>query len=61
MAWLGVVASILLVVVLPLQIAGILGGPITQFMWLPMLAFEVSLALWLLIKGARIPGGKQSA
>jgi hypothetical protein len=60
LAWLGVVASVLLVAVLPLQLAGILGGAITQLLWLPMLVFEVSLALWLLIKGARIPGGRQS-
>jgi hypothetical protein len=53
LAWLGVVASVLLVVVLPLQLAGILGGAITQSLWLPMLVFEVSLALWLLIKGVR--------
>src|SRR2546426_188096 len=39
LAWLGVVASVLLVVVLPLQLAGFLGGgQITSLMWLPMLA-----------------------
>jgi hypothetical protein len=54
LAWLGVVASVLLVVCLPLQIAGFLGGPITQLMWLPMLAFEVPLGLWLIVKGVRI-------
>ena len=51
LAWLGVVASVLLVVLCPLQLAGLLGGPVTQFMWLPMLVFEVVLALWLIIKG----------
>lgn len=51
LAWLGVVASALLVVNLPLQLAGFLRGPLTSFMWLPMVAFEVPLALWLLIKG----------
>ena len=51
LAWLGVVASILLVVALPLELAGFLEGPVTDFIWLPMLAFEVPLALWLLIKG----------
>ena len=51
LAWLGVVASVLLVVALPLQLAGFLQGPVTDFIWLPMLAFEVPLALWLLIKG----------
>jgi hypothetical protein len=51
LAWLGVVASILLIVVLPLQLAGILGGAMTQLVWLPMLAFEVPLALVLIFKG----------
>ena len=52
LAWLGVFASILLVVLLPLQLAGLVGGPITSVMWLPMLVFEVALALWLIVKGA---------
>lgn len=60
LAWLGVIASVLLVVILPLQLAGLLGGPmawsasITWFVWLPMLVFEVVLALWLLIKGVNV-------
>ncbi|MEK6373884.1 MAG: DUF4386 domain-containing protein [Acidobacteriota bacterium] len=53
LAWLGVFASILLVVLLPAQLAGFLTGAVTNFMWLPMLVFEVWLALWLLIKGVR--------
>jgi hypothetical protein len=55
LAWLGVLASVLLVVGLPLQIAGILRGSISQLMYLPMLAFEVSLGAWLLIKGVNTP------
>jgi hypothetical protein len=51
LAWLGMLASVLLVVGLPLQIAGVLRGSITQLMYLPMLAFEIPLGLWLLIKG----------
>ena len=51
LAWLGVFASVLLVVGLPLQIADILRASITQLMYLPMLAFEIPLGLWLLIKG----------
>ena len=53
LAWVGVIASILIVIGLPLRLVGILRGPITQLMWLPMLAFEVPLGLWLLIKGVR--------
>jgi hypothetical protein len=55
LAWLGVVASVLLVVVLPLRLAGFLGGPITEFVWIPMGVFEVTLALWLIIKGVSTP------
>jgi hypothetical protein len=59
LAWLGVLASLLTVVCLPLQLAGLLGGPITSLMWLPMLLFEVTLALWLIIKGVRVPAPRQ--
>jgi uncharacterized protein DUF4386 len=55
LAWLGVIASALLVVALPLQLAGVLRGPITSLMYLPMLAFEVPCGLWLLIKGVAMP------
>lgn len=55
LAWLGLVASLLLVLLLPGQVAGFLTGPVTTFMWLPMLLFEVPLGLWLLIKGASVP------
>lgn len=61
LAWLGVVASALLVVGLPLQLAGFVHGPITSLMWLPMLAFEVPLALWLLTRGVATPTRTQAA
>jgi hypothetical protein len=51
LAWLGVVASVLLVVGLPLQRAGFFGGQGFGLMWLPMAIFELALGLWLLIKG----------
>lgn len=55
LAWLGVLASVLVVVLLPAQLAGFLKGPVTSYMWMPMLVFEVAVALWLLIKGVAIP------
>lgn len=61
LAWLGVVASVVLVAGLPMQTAGFLRGPITSVMWLPMLAFEVPLGLWLIIKGVAMPARAQSA
>jgi Domain of unknown function (DUF4386) len=53
LAWLGVVASVLLVVWLPLQLVSVL--PNTPWIWLPMFFFEVPLALWFLIKGIAPP------
>jgi hypothetical protein len=64
LAWFGVVASVLLVVILPLQLAGLFGGTmswsgaVTWLVWLPMLVFEVTLALWLLVKGVALPEPK---
>jgi hypothetical protein len=55
LAWLGVVASVLLVVVLPLQLAGFARGPLTALVWLPMLAFEIPLGFWLIFKGVSTP------
>jgi hypothetical protein len=55
LAWLGVLASILLVVLLPVRLVGFVAGPVATFMWLPMLVFEVVLGLWLLIKGVAMP------
>ncbi|MGZ6028740.1 MAG: DUF4386 domain-containing protein [Myxococcaceae bacterium] len=55
LAWIGVVASVLLVVGLPLQLAGVLTRPVTQLMWIPMALFEIPLALWLLVRGAAEP------
>jgi hypothetical protein len=58
LAWLGVVASALLVVCLPLQLFGSIRsfeGPVGWLMWLPMLVFEVWFALGLLIKGVAAP------
>jgi hypothetical protein len=63
LAWVGVAASALLVVILPAQLAGLFGGSmswtssVTWLVWLPMLVFEVVLAFWLIIKGV---GSRQS-
>lgn len=61
LGWLGVISSALLVVLLPLQIAGLFGGarawssPVTWAVWLPLLVFELTLAGWLLVKGVARP------
>jgi len=59
LAWLGVGASVLLFAGLPLQVAGVLRGAAAQLMWLPMAAFEIPFALWLLVKGAAPPARPQ--
>jgi hypothetical protein len=57
----GVVASVLLVVLLFIQRAGVfastfsMSSPISWIVWFPMLIFEVTLAFWLIIKGTRNP------
>jgi len=57
LAWLGVAASALLVVLLVLQSAGMFGAgtnwssSLTWIVWLPMLVFELTFAFWLIVKG----------
>jgi len=53
MAWLGLIASLLLVVGLPLQLARFFTGPLISLLWLPMLAFEAPLGVWLLMRGVK--------
>jgi len=55
LAWLGVVASVLLVVGLPLRLLDVLHGTPAALLWLPMAAFEIPLGFWLIIKG--VAGG----
>jgi hypothetical protein len=61
LGWIGVFASVLLVVCLPLQLVGFLRGQLTQWIWLPMFFFEVPLALWFLIKGVAGPVRTEAA
>ena len=57
LGWLGVMSSVMLTILLPLQLAGFFGGPrnwsspVTWFVWLPMLVFELTLATWFITKG----------
>lgn len=54
LAWLGVLASVLLVITLPVQLAGFLPDSLAWPIWLPMLVFEVALAVWLIVKGVAV-------
>lgn len=50
---LGVASSVVLVLALPLQMLGLVGGAVAfAVMWMPMLVFEVVLAFRLITKGA---------
>lgn len=61
LAWLGVIASALLTALLPMQLGGLFGGTmnwsgmVTWIVWMPMLFYEVGLALWFLVKGVNAP------
>jgi Domain of unknown function (DUF4386) len=61
LARLGVLGSLLLVVGLPLQMAGYLRGTVTNLMWIPVAVFEVVLGFWLLIKGVGAPRPRPAA
>ena len=67
LAQLGVIASVLLVVILPAQLAGLLGGTmswassLTWLVWLPMLFFELIFAFWLMIKGVTLPSNQNKS
>lgn len=58
LGWFGVLASILPLVCHPLQLVGLLSGPVTSFIWIPILLFEIILAPWLIIKGAAMPAAQ---
>ena len=51
LAWLGILASALLVVWLPLQLVGFLEG--SMIVWVPVSVFQLVLGLWLLMKGTK--------
>ena len=53
LAWLGVIASALLVILLPVQLAGFLPRAAEWPIWMPMLAFELIFAFWLIFTGMR--------
>ena len=61
LAWLGVVASLLWIVAFPLQTLRVFPEFATTFIYILMAAFEVPLALWLLIKGTAAPVRIQAA
>ena len=65
LAWLGTASSAFVVVLLLVQ-AGLgittnWSSPITWFVWLPLLVFELTFAVWLLTKGVTRPISRSAA
>ena len=54
MAWTGVITIGLQLVCVPLYVATILPGKIVNWLWLPILLYEVPLGVWLIHRG--VPG-----
>ncbi len=65
LATLGVLASALMVGVLLLNTAGLVGSGtnwssmFTWLPWLPMLAFELTFGVWLIVRGVDAPAGRR--
>lgn len=55
LAWLGLLGSILLALLLPAQLVGFIKGWVTDIIWVPLAVFEVVIGFWLLIKGVATP------
>jgi hypothetical protein len=53
LAWIGVVASVLLVIALPLEMGALMPASLMALVWLPMAAFEIPLGIWFIVKGVR--------
>jgi hypothetical protein len=51
LAWLGVAASGMLLIGVPLQLAAVVPLSFTAMLWLPMVIFQLPLGVWLLLKG----------
>jgi hypothetical protein len=67
LAWLGFASSFALSALILSQIAGMFGGrmqwssPVTWFVWLPVLIFELAFAAWLLAGKIRRPSTASSS
>ena len=52
---LGFAGSGIIAAGLPLQLAGYITAPMMRPLWIPIALFEISVAFWFIIKGAREP------
>ena len=51
MAWTGVITIGLQLVCVPLYVATLLPGTVVNWLWFPILLYEVPLGLWLILRG----------
>ncbi len=51
LAWIGLVGSAIVAVGQPLEAVSILRGSPAQLMWIPIAVFEITVAVWFIIKG----------
>jgi hypothetical protein len=51
LAWIGVIGSAIVAVGVPLERISVLTGPPAQLMWIPIAVFEITVAVWFIIKG----------
>ena len=56
LAWTGVITIGIQTVCVPLHIASILPGSIVNWLWFPILFYEIPLGFWLLLKGVNQAG-----
>ena len=61
LARLGILSSIWLIFVVPLEGIRLIQGPFAGLIWLSMLVFEVTLGFWLLIKGVNAKASSVAA
>ena len=60
LAWIGVVTIGVQLIGIPLHIATMVPGSIVNWLWFPILLYEVPLGIWLIAKGAGCPQNSSS-
>lgn len=53
LAWIGVVSIGIQLICVPLNMAGFISGSIVDMLWLLVMAYEIPLGFWLIIKGVK--------
>jgi len=51
LASLGVIGSAIVVVGVPMEMVGAMGGTLAQLQWIPIALFEITISVWFIVKG----------